>query len=48
MFSCEYCEIFKNTYYEEHLRTAVLKEGDTHITVWKYMRMTVSKKNQMT
>ena len=22
MFSCEYCEIFKNTYFEEHLRTA--------------------------
>ena len=22
MFSCEYCENFKNTYFEEHLRTA--------------------------
>ena len=22
MFSCGYCEIFKNTYFEEHLRTA--------------------------
>ena len=22
MFSCEYCEISKNTYFEEHLRTA--------------------------
>ena len=21
MFSCEYCEIFKNTYFEKHLRT---------------------------
>ena len=21
MFSCEYCEIFKNTYFEEHLQT---------------------------
>ena len=21
-FSCEYCEIFTNTYFEEHLRTA--------------------------
>ena len=21
MFSCEICEIFKNTYFEEHLRT---------------------------
>ena len=22
MFSCEYCEIFKKTYFEEHLLTA--------------------------
>ena len=22
MFSCEYCEIFKNSYFEEHLQTA--------------------------
>ena len=22
MFSCEYCEISKNTYFEKHLRTA--------------------------
>ena len=22
MFSCEYCETFKNTYFEEHLRMA--------------------------
>ena len=22
VLSCEYCEIFKNTYFEEHLRTA--------------------------
>ena len=21
MFSCEYCEIFKNVYFQEHLRT---------------------------
>ena len=21
MFSCEYCEFFKNTYFEKHLRT---------------------------
>ena len=26
MFSCEYCEFFKNTYFEEHLRTAVVFE----------------------
>ena len=23
VFSCEYCEISKNTYFEEHLKTAV-------------------------
>ena len=22
MFSCEYCKIFKNTYFQKHLRTA--------------------------
>ena len=22
VFSCEYCEILKNTYFEEHLQTA--------------------------
>ena len=22
VFSCEFCEIFKNTYFEEHLQTA--------------------------
>ena len=23
MFSCEYCEMFQNTYFKEHVRTAV-------------------------
>ena len=26
MFSCEYWEIFKNTYFEEHLRTAAAED----------------------
>ena len=26
VFSCEYCEISKNAYFEEHLRTAVSPE----------------------
>ena len=26
MFSWEYCEIFKNTYFEEHLQTAAPKK----------------------
>ena len=30
MFSCEYCEIVKNNYFEEHLQTAV--------SVYKQMR----------
>ena len=25
MFPCEYCKIFKNSYFEEHLRTAALE-----------------------
>ena len=29
MFSCEYCEIFKNTYFEEHLRTAAPDNNKT-------------------
>ena len=24
VFSCEFCEIFKSTYFEKHLRTAAL------------------------
>ena len=27
VFSCKYCEIFKNTYFEEHLRTAASALG---------------------
>ena len=26
MFSCEFCEILKKTYFEEHLRTTVSEE----------------------
>ena len=26
VFSCEYCEIFKDTYFEEHLRTTASAE----------------------
>ena len=34
MFSCEYCEISKNTYYKEHPRT--FASGDTQKTIVKY------------
>ena len=27
MFSCEYCEILKNTYFQEHLRTTTFLYG---------------------
>ena len=27
MFSCKFCEIFKDAYFEEHLRTAAFKYG---------------------
>ena len=27
MFSCEYCETFKNTYFEEHLRKSTSKKA---------------------
>ena len=35
MFFCEYCEIFKSTYFEEHLRTAasVITAGDSILTI---------------
>ena len=28
VFSCEYCEILKNTYFEEHIRTAASADGN--------------------
>ena len=34
--ACQYCEIFKNTYFEEHLRTAASK-GET-INETKFMK----------
>ena len=34
MFSCEYCEIFKNTYFEEHLRKAAT--GFTILQIKRY------------
>ena len=35
VFSSEYCEIFVNTYFEEHLRTAAVKgENELHTSFW--------------
>ena len=33
MFPCEFCDIFKNTYFKEHLETAAL-------TIWKLLSKT--------
>ena len=50
VFSCEYSEIFKNNYFEKHLRTAASqlamivqsKEGISHIVkiqIWNYFKL---------
>ena len=38
MFSCEYCEIWKNTYFKEHLRQAAskFKSVPVKIAVFSY------------
>ena len=37
LFSSEYCEIFKSTYFEEHLlRTACLKQHRTPVSSWLF------------
>ena len=33
LFSGEYCEIFKNTYFEEHLQTVAFQALDLLVTV---------------
>ena len=33
MFFCEYCEIFKNTYFEKHLRTTASENTPT-VMLW--------------
>ena len=42
MFSCEICEIFKNTFFEEHLRTAASERKNLKKTI--YSRSNVVKK----
>ena len=43
MFYSEYCEIFKNTYFEEHLRTAPSGRSIQQkiVIAWKYFRKTL-------
>ena len=33
LFSSEYCEIYKSTYFEEHMRTAVSANGFTKLRI---------------
>ena len=43
VFSCEYCEIFKNTYLEEHLRSAA-STGPCLMKAWldtKWLLMSI-------
>ena len=42
MFSCEHCEIFMNTYFEEHLQTAA-SETALFPTLWTQSAFTCSK-----
>ena len=38
MFSCEYCKILKNTYFEEHLRTAALYARCWYYSHYRYFQ----------
>ena len=35
LFSCEYCEILKNTYFEEHMRTTASATWNLDVLPWK-------------
>ena len=35
VFSCEFCEIFKNTYFTEHLRTTAFVHNHTKINTYQ-------------
>ena len=43
MFSCEYCEISKNTYFEEHLRAAAseMTLGSERVAFWRVAFKTI-------
>ena len=42
-FSFEYCEIFKNTYFEEHLRTAASASTTLHSQMLSKIQFALSK-----
>ena len=46
IFSCEYCEIFKNTFFEEHLRTAAFDGGSTWNLIFVLVRANPLKKTE--
>ena len=43
MFSCEFCEISKNTFFTEHLRTVA---GSKWLTKWKFIRFLVKQETK--
>ena len=48
VFSCEYCKIFKNTYFEEHLRTAAsgftgFRDFPSNIYLFKFNNRNIRK-----
>ena len=48
VFSCEYCEIFKNIYFEEHLRMANSEKQNNlpnNKALKSVLRKSVSRKN---
>ena len=47
MFYCEYCEIFKNIYFQEHLRTAAFRMiGEKFCFILKRIKLHTDKKHQ--
>ena len=39
VFSCEYCENFKNTYFEKHLRTAAFDRTPSIMFAQKFVKI---------
>ena len=37
VFSCEFCEIFKNTFFTEHFRTTASEKSLTELFMWQYL-----------
>ena len=42
-FSCEFCKIFKNTFFTEHLQTTASLEGPVKYLWWNFLRKLLTK-----